>query len=247
MFGALVMTACSKVENAGGVSGGSNGGGSGNGSGADDGGSGAGSGVESVAWVDLGLPSGLLWATCNLGADSPEGYGDYYAWGETAPKSVYNWTTYQHCKGHPYELTKYCTDSRYGHNGFTDDLTILQAIDDAATQKLGNGARIPTRAEWDELINNTTLTAPTLNGVNGFRFTAANGRSIFLPAAGGFIGFGADGLERNAEFDGAGEYAYYMSSSLAEESSYGTWDCTGSGWRFDYRFSGFSVRAVRQN
>jgi hypothetical protein len=73
--------------------------------------------------VDLGLPSGTLWATCNVGADSPEEYGDYFAWGETAPKEYYFWNTYMWCNGSKDTMTKYCTDSSCGDSGFTDDKT----------------------------------------------------------------------------------------------------------------------------
>ena len=97
-----------------------------------EGNSGGGSGDEH-AYVDLGLPSGTLWATCNVGADTPEGYGDYFAWGETQPKDVYNWSNYQYCNGSHDQLTKYCNNSSYGYNGFTDNLTTLQPGDDAAT------------------------------------------------------------------------------------------------------------------
>lgn len=86
-------------------------------------------------YVDLGLPSGTLWATCNVGADSPEDYGDYYAWGDTLPKTMYDWKSYPYATfvdGH-YELTKYCMDSSCGFNGFVDDLTVLELVDDAVT------------------------------------------------------------------------------------------------------------------
>ena len=76
-------------------------------------------------YVDLGLPSGTLWATYNVGADTPEEYGDYFAWGETQPKSNYDWSTYQYCNGSDHTLTKYCNDSSYGYNGFTDTLITL--------------------------------------------------------------------------------------------------------------------------
>lgn len=82
--------------------------------------------MKKVTYVDLGLPSGTLWATCNVGADTPEGYGDYFAWGETQPKTTYNWSTYRYCNGDYVKLTKYCGNSSYGYNGFTDDLTVLQ-------------------------------------------------------------------------------------------------------------------------
>ena len=93
-------------------------------------------------YVDLGLPSGTLWATCNVGADTPEGYGDYFAWGETTPKTTYNWNTYKYCNGGEglNTLTKYCSDSNFGYNGFTDNLTVLQLMDDdAATVNWGSG------------------------------------------------------------------------------------------------------------
>ena len=83
-------------------------------------------------WVDLGLPSGTLWATCNVGANAPEEYGDYFAWGETAPKDYYDWSTYKWCKGSYNTMTKYCTNSSYGYNGFTDGKTELDPEDDAA-------------------------------------------------------------------------------------------------------------------
>ena len=93
--------------------------------------------VSDHGFVDLGLPSGLLWATCNVGADTPEGHGDYFAWGETTTKTTYNWSTYQYCNGSRLTLTKYCSDSRFGDNGFTDDLTTLLPEDDAATANWG--------------------------------------------------------------------------------------------------------------
>ena len=139
---------------------------------------------QNHAYVDLGLPSGLLWATCNVGANSPEEYGDYFAWGETQPKDVYNWNTYQYCNGSFITLTKYCTDSDYGYNGFTDNLTELLPEDDAVTANWGDNWRMPNDGDWQELYNNTTQTWTTQNGVSGSLFTAPNGNSLFLPAAG---------------------------------------------------------------
>ena len=135
-------------------------------------------------FVDLGLPSGLLWASHNVGAETPEGYGDFFAWGETSPKDDYNWSTYTYCNGTKNTLTKYCQTSSYGYNGFTDNLFALQPEDDAATALWGNGWRIPTENEWWELIGNTTQTWTTRNGVEGYLFTASNGNKLFLPAAG---------------------------------------------------------------
>ena len=166
-------------------------------------------------YVDLGLPSGLLWATCNVGANNSEDYGDYFAWGETQPKDIYNWSTYQYCNGSYNTLTKYCSKSSYGYNGFTDNLTTLLPEDDAATVIWGDDWRIPTKDEWQELYNNTTFTWTTQNGVNGRLFTASNGNSLFLPAAGCFNG----STLYNASIGG-----YYGSSSLCTSFAGCAWD-----------------------
>lgn len=195
-----------------------------------------------VEWVDLGLPSGLLWAKCNLGANAPEDYGNYYAWGETQPKEVYNWSSYRYCtvngEGDLQTLTKYNTSSDYGT---PDNLTVLQSMDDAATQLLGNGARTPTKEEWEELINNTTVEWTTKNGVNGMKFTAANGNTIFLPEA---------GCRNGSEPFGVDNYGYYWSSSLHTNHSNHAWYFYfNTGYQYMgsvFRTVGFTVRAVRQ-
>lgn len=137
-------------------------------------------------YVDLGLPSGTLWATCNVGSETPEGYGGYYAWGETEPKELYDWKSYKYGRfiHERYELNKYCTDSAYGLNGFVDNLTVMEPDDDVAWTCWGEGWRIPTIGEWEELFLNTTGVWTTLNDVKGWRCTASNGNSLFLPAAG---------------------------------------------------------------
>ncbi len=140
-------------------------------------------------WVDLGLPSGLLWAKCNVGATQPEDSGYFYAWGEILPKDDYSWDTYRYCvNGDDHSLTKYCHLSIVGYNGYTDTLTVLQPNDDAATMNIGNGARTPTYYEWKEIWDNCTLDWVTQNGVNGLRCTGPNGNSIFLPDAGHISG-----------------------------------------------------------
>lgn len=195
--------------------------------------------VNSEDWVDLGLPSGLLWATRNVGATSPEDYGDYFAWGETQPKEVYDWSTYIYSNGADHQLTKYCNKSSYGYNGFTDNLTILQPGDDAATANYGG--RTPTKEEWQELMNNTTSIWTTQNGVNGRLFTGTNGNSFFLPAAG-------YRWDSSLYYDGS--YGYYRSSSLQTDYypdrawGYGFWS-SNQYYNYYFREYGHTVRAVR--
>lgn len=190
-------------------------------------------------YVDLGLPSGLLWATCNVGANSPEDYGDYFAWGETQPKSWYNWNYYQHCQGGEYKLTKYCNNSSVGLSGFVDDLTTLLPEDDAATANWGGDWRMPTKEEFEELYAYTTCTWTSQAGVSGRLFTASNGNSLFLPAAG----------HRDEGFlTGNGSNGFYWSSSLYADDPYKAWgffflsnNYIVSKWG---RCEGYSVRAV---
>lgn len=153
-------------------------------------------------YVDLGLPSGTLWATCNIGADSPEEYGPYFAWGETSGYASgtgdghkFSWDTYMWSVYSYSSLTKYCYDSNFGYNGFTDTLTELEVSDDAAYVNWGGEWRMPSLSQIYELINTqyTTTTWTTQNGVNGHRITSkTNGNSIFLPAAGWRDGTGID-------------------------------------------------------
>ena len=164
--------------------------------------------TESHDYVDLSLPSGTLWATCNVGASTPEGYGDYFAWGETQPKNIYNWNTYQYCNGNETSLTKYCNNYLFGYNGFTDELTILEPMDDAATINWGNGWRMPTYDEWVELYQNTSYVWTTQNGVIGQLFTASNGNNLFLPATGYRGG-------NNLILD---DWCYYWTSSLSTDN-----------------------------
>ena len=142
-------------------------------------------------YVDLGLPSGTLWATCNVGAETPEGCGDYFAWGETEPKTLYEWSTYKYCNGDLDQLTKYCQNAAYGYGGYTDDLSVLVQTDDAATANWGEGWRMPSASEGEELLSQCTHKRDTVNGVSGWRIIGTNGNTIFMPAGGAkgdFIG-----------------------------------------------------------
>lgn len=172
-----------------------------------------GSGVSAVCkvivekpheYVDLGLPSGLKWATFNVGANSPEEYGDYFAWGETEPyyteghsqdrpcsnwrtnkTAGYDWPSYNWCNGSYDSQTKYCTSSSYGT---VDNKTVLDLEDDAAHVNWGGDWRMPTKEEQDELRTKCTWTWELKNGVNGYTVVGPNGNSLFLPAAGYRIG-----------------------------------------------------------
>ena len=151
-------------------------------------------------YVDLGLPSGLKWAKCNLGASKPSDYGNYYAWGEIEPKTTdYSWATY-----------KWGTESNMTKYNNTDSKTTLEAADDAATAKLGSPWRMPTNDEIQELIDKCTWTWTTQDGVKGYEVKGPNGNSIFLPVAGNRTG---------SRLDHAGVYGYYRSSSLSTGNS----------------------------
>ncbi len=192
--------------------------------------------VEAHEYVDLGLPSGTLWAIRNVGATKPEEYGDYFAWGETTPKDDYSWKTYKY--GSDYnKLTKYCTDSNCGT---VDNKTVLEFSDDAATVNWGNGWRMPTWDELQELRDKCTWTWTTLNGVNGQLVTGPNGNSIFLPAAGCRLG---------TSLRSAGNYGHCWSSSLDSDGPYDAYylrfDSGGHYWYYGSRLYGRSVRPVR--
>ena len=145
---------------------------------------------EGHAYVDLGLPSGTLWATCNVGAEKPEEFGGYYSWGETKTKEGnyepgdYKWCVYT---PDPFSLlyTKYCTTKDRGYEGFTDGKTKLEDEDDAAHVNWGGKWFMPTEADALELKNNCSVAVATRNGVLGFEMTSLkNGKSIFFPKTG---------------------------------------------------------------
>ena len=192
--------------------------------------------------VDLGLPSGTLWATTNVGANSPEEYGDYFAWGETTSKDIYDWNTYQWSNGKWNKMTKYCVNSTYGDNGFVDNKTELDPEDDAATANWGPEWRMPSKEQFDELLAECDWEWTTSNGVNGYKLTSKhNGASLFLPAAGYHFG---------SELYSTGTIAYFWSRSLYPTRSYYAyymWFHTSGNKSVEQgdRDSGFTVRAVR--
>ena len=188
-------------------------------------------------YVDLGLS--VKWATCNVGANKPEEYGDYFAWGETTIKSIYKWGTYKYCYGSYNNLLKYNTNRRYGT---IDSKTIIEFSDDAARANWGGSWRMPTEEELIELLEQCTWTWTTQNGVKGYKvMSKSNGNSIFLPAA---------GYRDDSSLYRAGYSGFIWSSSLgADDRSNG---CSMS-FHFShvymdahYRYYGLSVRPVCQ-
>ncbi len=192
--------------------------------------------------IDLGLPSGTLWSCCNVGASTPEGYGGYYAWGETQTKDVYNWSTYKWGSDWN-KLTKYNTKSGYG--SVVDNKTTLESADDAATANWGTPWRMPTDEDFEELLSHTTSTWTAKNGVNGGEFKGDNGGILFLPAA----GITNDGVvyEENSYCnywssslnDDFPPYAYCLYFNKSDHHAYRT-----NGY---YRYTWRSVRPVHKN
>lgn len=196
--------------------------------------------INGFEFVDMGFPSGTKWATCNLGASSPEEYGYYYAWGETVGNSStstrdFSWNTYKYCKGTGTTLTRYCTSETYGkvdgkkqlsnyfhpydHVYINEDGDEVYETenDDAASVTQEYIWLIPTNTQMTELRNNTTAEYEVLNGVKGRRFTSKiNGNSIFMPFAGCFEG---------KEYKNHEIYGNYWTSTLTSNSqqAYGIW------------------------
>ena len=174
-------------------------------------------------YVDLGLK--VKWATCNVGAEKPEEFGDYFAWGDTTTKYLpgyaqsespqwknymwggYSWENYRFCSETSNSLFKYCNDSGSGYDNYTDTLTILTPADDVAHYKWGGNWRMPTYADFYELLNNCNFEFTTQNGVEGMKVISKkdSSKSIFLPDAG----------SRNVtNLEGVGLGGTYWSSSL---------------------------------
>ncbi|MBR3938676.1 MAG: hypothetical protein IKJ67_01700 [Bacteroidales bacterium] len=167
-------------------------------------------------YVDIGLPSGTKWATCNIGAITPEGYGNYYAWGETTTKSSY---TEDNCRTWNVSMNDISGNVNY----------------DAARANWGSTWRMPTEAEMQELENNCTWTWTTQSGVNGYRVTGPNGKSIFLPAAGYY----------GSSHDDVGECGDYWSSESDTYNACSLYFYSGDhGVDWYGRYYGHTVRPV---
>jgi len=208
-------------------------------------------GFDTHEYVDLELPSGTLWATCNVGAENPEKYGDYFAWGETKPKANYDWFTYKYINNSG--LCKYCAECKIelakSIMAKIDNKLELEAEDDAATANWGSDWQMPSADQFVELIDTsyTTTSWTTQNGVNGRLIVSkSNGNRIFLPAAGyrdetilcteGDCG---DYWTRSlvTQVPGYGRYLMFQSDYIYENA-----------WGFNrfYRRCGLSVRPVRK-
>lgn len=173
---------------------------------------------EGHEWVDLGLPSGVKWATCNIGASCPEQYGDYFAWGEIRTKGDFSWETYKYYSGKPrsmsipkfllprIKLSKY---NLYPKNGKVDGLCSLDPSDDAASALWGSSWRLPRIADFEELLHFCKAEWGRRGNSFGVTVTGPNGSSIFLPGAGVY--------ERDM-FLGRDD-GYYWSSNLAFDST----------------------------
>lgn len=189
-------------------------------------------------FVDLGLHSGLKWATCNVGATKPEEYGLYFAWGETQgytgiiDEKQFSWADYKwSADASGTTMTKY---------NAIDGLTTLESADDAATAAY-SGCRMPTKEECDELTANTTSAWTTVNGVSGMMLTSkVNGNSIFVPAT-GVCGYGS--------LLSVGQFGCLWSSSLENEDSQSAslllFNSEGLVVNDGNRYVGFNVRPVR--
>ncbi len=190
--------------------------------------------ADTVEYVDLGLPSGTFWATCNVGANSPEESGNFYSWGEIATKSNYAWSTYTYGTSSTGKLSKYNS---------TDSLVVLEEVDDVARANWGIPGRMPTKDELDELVKNCTWTWTTRNGVNGYTVTSkypGNTNSIFLPAGGTYtnspqnVGVNARYWSSSLYRTDLPHHAYHLFIKSGEKTV-----------TTEERYAGFSVRPVR--
>lgn len=183
-------------------------------------------------WVDLGLPSGIKWATCNVGSTTPEGYGYYYAWGETVTKTEYNSSN---------SATYGISVSQLQSQGYVDSDGNLTRQYDAAAANWGGDWRMPTKEEQQELLNKCTWTWTTQNGVDGYNVEGPSGASIFLPAA---------GYRNGLSLSFAGNRSYYWSSTHLESdcfSAYYLYFYDDSYFMYSYyRNYGQSVRPVME-
>ncbi|MBR1546677.1 MAG: DUF4595 domain-containing protein [Prevotella sp.] len=216
--------------------------------------------IDASNAVDLGLPSGTKWANMNIGAYTKTDYGTYFAWGETTgytvvghnnipaegnTKTEFSWATYKWCNGNVETFTKYINTPYYDCT--VDYKTVLELSDDAAFANWGAPWRMPTKKEFEELMEHTTkewVDNYNNTGVAGYKFTGTNGNSIFLPAAGYFDEWGYYGWWGHHSDGG-----YYWSSSIPEDRVVDAWNVNFSSTDismglYGYRYHGLSIRPV---
>ena len=195
-------------------------------------------------YVDLGLPSGTLWATCNIGASAPEECGDYFAWGETTPKVYYGWSTYKWFATGASQtgFMKYCCDSSAGYFDFADGKTELNPADDAATMNWGPNWQMPSDDQLNELDESCSWQWTQRNGVNGYLITGPNGKTMFLPLTGFYVGSSRVRAGFDGEYWSRTLFTEYYSSSRA---CYLTFYDEDWYWFATSRFYGLPVRPVR--
>jgi len=212
-------------------------------------------------YVDLGLPSGTMWATCNVGAKNPEDYGDYFAWGETTPKDEYVWQNYKWAHWEYDTISEYYYnlvdqtwykyyDRYWSKNGYVegDGKMELDPEDDAAYVNMGSNWRMPTLEQLQELRAKCNWLWTQRSGVKGYQVTGPNGKSIFLPASGGY----------SSNHYNDGECAYYWSRTRSssdklnlEAADHGeAYILFFNSWGkqqvwYDSRYVGITVRPVR--
>ena len=190
----------------------------------------------------------LKWATYNVGASKPEGYGNYYAWGEVSTKNNYSWSTYFYGNSST-TLTKYVTSS---YNGTVDNKTVLEDVDDVArwSEEWGETWRMPTDKEWADLRNSFYCTWEWTGDYNGTgvagyivtcKYSDYKGNQLFLPAA---------GYRDGTSFSNVGTHGSYWSSSLLKSDptrAYKVYFYSGSVSRdYGYRYYGYPVRPVSE-
>ncbi len=207
---------------------------------------------QEYAVVDLGFPTKKLWAVCNIGADSPEQFGSFFAWGETETKPIYNWDSYKWVNNGEFtEFNKYCTLKNSGGGVFKDDKTVLESQDDAAKQILGDNWSVPSRQDFTELAYRCNIRKCKLNGVWGFLFTSKEKgyekNSIFLPLSGRM-----DSKNNVSEQTFKSEYGFYWCNSINNDTrtAYVFWmetkngeNSTSSSTSLD-RYMGLNIRAI---
>ncbi len=190
--------------------------------------------------VDLDLPSGLLWASHNLGADYPEESGNYYAWGETESKKEngrYSWSGYKWCDGASDKLTKYCINNYYGKDGFVDDKTVLEPEDDAVVKNLGENWRTPHPIEFTELLEKCQHADATINGVSGELYRSKKNpdddkKVIFIPKSGYM-----DDVNLH-------DYSFFYMTSTSKDNYAYIFEGSSLGTRLGARCYGFPIRPV---